>query len=50
MINPVFERHLRDLKNWSLGPPFAKAHPALADTVRIKNDSPRSLSAESLGR
>lgn len=48
MINPVFERHLRDLKNWSLGPQFAKAHPALADTVRIKNEARRSLSTESL--
>jgi hypothetical protein len=36
VMNPVFEEHLRDLRNWSLGPAFAKAHPALADTVRIK--------------
>lgn len=35
-INPVFERHLRDLGNWSLGPSFAKAFPALAETCRIK--------------
>lgn len=39
-INPVFEEHLRDLGNWSLGPAFAKAHPALAETVRIKEDTP----------
>ena len=38
MINPVFERHLRDLRNWSLGPAFAKALPGLADTARIKPD------------
>jgi hypothetical protein len=38
MINPVFEQHLRNLNNWSLGPAFAKAHPGLADTVRIKQD------------
>lgn len=37
-INPVFERHLRDLNNWSLGPAFAKAFPALAETTRIKPD------------
>ncbi|KAI9680687.1 MAG: hypothetical protein M1817_004127 [Caeruleum heppii] len=41
MINPVFERHLRNLNNWSLGPAFAKAFPDLADTVRIKPDDPR---------
>ncbi|KAL9127941.1 MAG: hypothetical protein Q9217_003277 [Psora testacea] len=35
-INPIFEAHLRDLNNWSLGPAFAKAHPPLADTARIK--------------
>ena len=37
-INPVFERHLRDLKNWSLGPAFARAFPILAETGRIKED------------
>ncbi|KAI9812884.1 MAG: hypothetical protein M1827_004402 [Pycnora praestabilis] len=36
MINPVFERHLRNLNNWSLGPAFAQAHPLLAERVRIK--------------
>jgi len=35
-ISPAFERHLRDLSNWSLGPAFAQAHPQLADTTRIK--------------
>ena len=35
-LNPIFEEHLRDLSNWSLGPAFAKAHPILAETVRIK--------------
>lgn len=37
-INPVFERHLRDLNNWSLGPAFAKAYPSLVDTTKIKPD------------
>lgn len=38
VINPVFERHLRDLSNWTLGPAFAKAFPMLADTTNIKPD------------
>ena len=38
-IHPEFERHLRDLGNWSLGPAFAAAFPTLASTVRIKPDS-----------
>lgn len=42
MINPVFERHLRNLSNWSLGPAFARAHPALADLARIKSDENRT--------
>ena len=42
IINPVFERHLRDLRNWSLGPAFAKAHPTLTDSVRMKPDEPRA--------
>ncbi|EEP79606.1 hypothetical protein UREG_04452 [Uncinocarpus reesii 1704] len=36
VINPVFERHLRNLNNWSLGPAFAKHYPGLVDTCRIK--------------
>ena len=34
-INPVFESHLRDLDNWTLGPAFARAHPKLSPTVKI---------------
>lgn len=37
-MNPVFERHLRDLNNWSLGPSFAKAFPVLAETGHYKVD------------
>ncbi|KAJ5382467.1 Protein of unknown function DUF3425 [Penicillium concentricum] len=36
VINPVFERHMRNLSNWSLGPSFAETYPSLADTARIK--------------
>lgn len=36
LINPVFERHLRNLENWSLGPLFAECYPGLVDTTIIK--------------
>ncbi|KAJ6781878.1 hypothetical protein PWT90_08034 [Aphanocladium album] len=35
MINPVFERHLRNLDNWKLGEAFARAFPGLADTCNV---------------
>ncbi|KAJ9637692.1 hypothetical protein H2199_007182 [Coniosporium tulheliwenetii] len=35
LINPVFETHLRELSNWSLGPAFRDAFPELAHTVKI---------------
>lgn len=38
IINPVFERHFRNLGNWSLGPAFAEAFPCLVETTRIKLD------------
>ena len=34
-LNPVFERHLMDLGNWTLGERFARAHPQLADTFKM---------------
>jgi len=37
-INPVFERHLRRLENWTLGVAFADAFPGLAETYRLKAD------------
>lgn len=36
-INPVFERHLRDLNNWSLSSAYEKAYPELGETARIKD-------------
>ncbi|KAF3896495.1 BZIP transcription factor [Trichophyton interdigitale] len=39
IINPVFERHLRDLNNWSLGTLFATTYPHLVDTTRIVPES-----------
>lgn len=40
-INPVFERHLMRLENWSLGPAFATAFPGLRDTYRLKGAEER---------
>lgn len=38
MMNPVFETHLRDLGNWSMGRLFATTFPFLIDeSVRIKD-------------
>lgn len=36
VINPVFERHMRNLSNWSLGQIFAETYPSLTDTTQIK--------------
>jgi hypothetical protein len=36
LINPAFESHLRDLRNWSLGPDFRNTFPKLAECVKIK--------------
>ncbi|KAF2835391.1 hypothetical protein M501DRAFT_942051 [Patellaria atrata CBS 101060] len=36
LINPAFEEHLRDLRNWSLGPKFRELLPGLADCVEIR--------------
>ncbi len=44
-INPVFERHLRDLGNWSLGVAFANAHPGLAETCAIREEGERRRGA-----
>ena len=41
IINPIFEKHIRDLKNWTLGPAFARAHPSLMETCTIKPDGGR---------
>ncbi|KAH8426251.1 bZIP transcription factor [Aspergillus melleus] len=36
IINPVFERHFRNLNNWTLGPAFAEAYPSLVETTKIR--------------
>ncbi|KAL7623970.1 hypothetical protein AAE478_005527 [Parahypoxylon ruwenzoriense] len=38
LINPVFERHLRRLENWTLGEAFDKAFPRLRGTYNLKRD------------
>ncbi|KAJ9608971.1 hypothetical protein H2200_006742 [Cladophialophora chaetospira] len=43
VMNPVFERHVRRLENWSLGPLFAEAFPQLVDTVTIKVQPPTPM-------
>ncbi|GKT86550.1 BZIP transcription factor [Colletotrichum tofieldiae] len=36
LINPVFERHLRRLENWTLGQAFNQTFPKLAGTYNLK--------------
>lgn len=38
LINPVFERHFRNLNNWSLGPAFAEAYPEVVETTSIRQN------------
>lgn len=45
MINPVFERHLRRLENWTLGDAFAMVFPHLDGTYGLKRESSKALSA-----
>ena len=37
VINPVFERHIRRLENWSVGPQFVATFPVLADTCTVRD-------------
>ena len=40
-INPIFESHIRQLSNWSLGASFQATFPGLVDeSVRIQDRSP----------
>ncbi|KAI1760882.1 hypothetical protein GGR53DRAFT_469886 [Hypoxylon sp. FL1150] len=38
LVNPVFERHMRRLENWTLGSAFDEAFPALRGTYNLKRD------------
>ncbi|KAJ9195519.1 hypothetical protein DTO021D3_5095 [Paecilomyces variotii] len=46
LINPVFERHLRNLNNWSLGKEWADLYPGLADAARVKHEPSGYLSSQ----
>lgn len=37
LLNPVFERHVRRLENWTLGDAFARAFPMLDGAYRLKS-------------
>ncbi|RYP22546.1 hypothetical protein DL765_001604 [Monosporascus sp. GIB2] len=39
LINPVFERHIRRLENWSFGESFDKAFPRLRGSYNLKRNS-----------
>jgi hypothetical protein len=39
IINPVFERHLRRLDNWTLGDAFHQTFPQLEGTYNLKRDA-----------
>lgn len=39
MINPVFERHLRNNENWTLGEGFLRAFPSLAETCNVDSST-----------
>lgn len=41
-INPVFDQHIRNLDNWSLGEAFKKKFPELTDTYTYRNDPRRA--------
>jgi hypothetical protein len=42
-MNPVFESHILNLDNWSLGTSFKEHFPAWENTVRIKESSGAGL-------
>lgn len=33
-LNPAFEEHVRDLRNWTAGPRFTQRYPELAAAIR----------------
>lgn len=42
LINPVFERHLRRLENWTLGDAFAKTFPQLGGTYNLRTEGSKA--------
>jgi hypothetical protein len=49
MINPVFEQHLRNLDNWTLGPKFEREYPELAGCFNLKREDGTRLLAGTWG-
>ena len=37
VLNPVFERHLRRLENWTVGPGLMEAFPQLEGTCTVRD-------------
>lgn len=33
LLNPIFERHVRMLRNWTVGPHFREFYPEMVDHV-----------------
>ncbi|XXG97137.1 plasma membrane H+-ATPase [Hypoxylon texense] len=50
LINPVFERHMRRLENWTLGTAFDEAFPRLRGTYNLKREEERGERTGSSGR
>ena len=50
MLSQVYESHIRDVNNWTLGPAFAKEFPVLATGCRIttRGEDERRVQAEGL--
>ena len=46
LLNPVFERHILRLENWSIGPQFVRAFPDLADTCLVRERNTTTFSME----
>lgn len=34
VLNPAFEEHMRNMRNWTLGSRFTQRYPELADAIR----------------
>ncbi|KAK5198627.1 hypothetical protein LTR92_001098 [Exophiala xenobiotica] len=49
VMNPVFERHIRRLENWSVGPVFAETFPGLVESTRVQKRAPVKKSAMAAG-
>lgn len=45
LINPVFERHMRRLENWTLGASFDKAFPQLRGTYNLEASAAAAVAA-----